>query len=206
MDEQALLADEARYCSHGDTVHYSNPPKIFSRCEGSYLFDGAGTPFLDLQMWYSAVNFGYANPRLSGALKAQVDALPQLASQYLHESRQAHRAALRESVRRAGSRAFNVGGFAIGRGRIEAGAQCQQRQEPDVRLRGWGTTAARWALRPSPPATVIAAAMGISGERRAVRAFPVLLPLPVRQEARGLRPVLRGPVRAAVRYRIRRRV
>ena len=87
MDEQQLLADEARYCSHGDTVHYASPPKIFSRCEGSYLFDAAGTPFLDLQMWYSAVNFGYANPRLNGALHAQIDALPQLASQYLHSSK-----------------------------------------------------------------------------------------------------------------------
>src|SRR5215467_4507605 len=55
-----LLADEAKYCSFGDTVHYSDPPKIFDRCEGSYLYDAIGTPFLDLQMWYSAVNFGYA--------------------------------------------------------------------------------------------------------------------------------------------------
>ena len=84
MDEAQLLADEATYCSHGDTVHYSEPPKIFSRCEGSYLYDAQGRQFLDLQMWYSAVNFGYANPRLSGALKRQVDTLPQVASQYLH--------------------------------------------------------------------------------------------------------------------------
>ncbi len=87
MHEAALLADEARYCSFGDTVHYSDPPKIFTRCEGSYLFDAEGTPFLDLQMWYSAVNFGYANPRLDGVLKQQIDALPQVASQYLHPTK-----------------------------------------------------------------------------------------------------------------------
>jgi 4-aminobutyrate aminotransferase-like enzyme len=35
-------------------------------------------------MWYSAVNFGYGNPRLNAALARQVNTLPQLASQYLH--------------------------------------------------------------------------------------------------------------------------
>ena len=82
--EADLLADEARYCSFGDTVHYTEPPKIFARCEGSYMYDRAGLPYLDLQMWYSACNFGYANPRLNAALKHQIDTLPQVASQYLH--------------------------------------------------------------------------------------------------------------------------
>jgi len=85
--EEQLLADEAKYCSHGDTVHYVNPPKIFESCKGSYLFDAKGTPYLDLQMWYSAVNFGYANPRLDNALKKQIDVLPQIASQYLHPTK-----------------------------------------------------------------------------------------------------------------------
>src|SRR5436190_23921470 len=83
IEESDLLALERRYCAHGDTVHYSEPPKIFDRCEGSFLFDSAGRQYLDLQMWYSAVNFGYANPRLNGAVKRQLDTLPQLASQYL---------------------------------------------------------------------------------------------------------------------------
>ena len=87
MDEAQLLADEARYCSHGDTVHYNDPPKIFTSCEGSFLGDAAGRQYLDLQMWYSAVNFGYANRRLNDALKRQIDTLPQLASQYLHETK-----------------------------------------------------------------------------------------------------------------------
>ncbi len=87
MDDAQLLADEARYCSHGDTVHYNDPPKIFTSCEGSFLGDAAGRQYLDLQMWYSAVNFGYANRRLNDALKRQIDTLPQLASQYLHETK-----------------------------------------------------------------------------------------------------------------------
>ncbi|EQD41003.1 aminotransferase, class III, partial [mine drainage metagenome] len=73
-----MLADEARYCSFGDTVHYTEPPKIFARCEGSYMYDRAGLPYLDLQMWYSACKFGYANPRLNAVLKHQIDTLPQV--------------------------------------------------------------------------------------------------------------------------------
>jgi 4-aminobutyrate aminotransferase-like enzyme len=87
IDDAELLADEAKYSSFGDTVHYVDPPKIFRSCHGSYMFDTAGVPFLDLQMWYSAVNFGYANKRLNDALKAQIDLLPQVASQYLHQTR-----------------------------------------------------------------------------------------------------------------------
>jgi len=85
--EEELLELERLYCSHGDTVHYSEPPKIFEHCEGSFLYDGKGRTYLDLQMWYSAVNFGYGNARLNAALKRQIDRLPQLASQYLHREK-----------------------------------------------------------------------------------------------------------------------
>ncbi len=113
-DDAALLADEARYCSFGDTVHYTEPPKIFARCEGSYLYDGAGTQFLDLQMWYSAVNFGYANPRLNDVLKRQIDILPQVASQYLHPTKiELARTIAQDAERKWGRKGrvhFNVGG------------------------------------------------------------------------------------------------
>jgi 4-aminobutyrate aminotransferase/(S)-3-amino-2-methylpropionate transaminase len=82
-----LLADEAKYCSFGDTVHYVNPPKIFAGCEGSYMIDSEDTRYLDLQMWYSAVNFGYKNKRLEDVMKKQLDVLPQIASQYLHPTK-----------------------------------------------------------------------------------------------------------------------
>jgi 4-aminobutyrate aminotransferase / (S)-3-amino-2-methylpropionate transaminase / 5-aminovalerate transaminase len=82
-----LLEKDARYCSYGDTVHYADPPKLFASCDGSYLFDESGTPYLDLQMWYSAVNFGYRNRRLNDVLKHQIDTLPQLACQYLHKEK-----------------------------------------------------------------------------------------------------------------------
>lgn len=83
-DEHELLALERKYCSWGDTVHYLEPPKFFDRAEGSYLYDRGGTPYLDLQMWYSAASFGYGNARLQKALTDQLERLPQLACQYLH--------------------------------------------------------------------------------------------------------------------------
>lgn len=113
-DESELLRAEARYCSYGDTVHYLDPAKIFTRCEGSFLYDAQDTPYLDLQMWYSAVNFGYANPRHNDALKRQIDTLPQLASQYLHREKIELAARLCESMQAIwgedGRVHFNVGG------------------------------------------------------------------------------------------------
>jgi len=109
-----MLADEAKYCSFGDTVHYVNPPKIFTGCDGSYMFDAAGTPYLDLQMWYSAVNFGYKNPRLTAVMKKQLDELPQVASQYLHPTKIELAKTIAQDAERkfghAGRVHFNVGG------------------------------------------------------------------------------------------------
>ena len=114
FDEQALLREEAKYCSHGDTVHYLEPAKFFTTCSGSFLYDTKDTPYLDLQMWYSAVNFGYANERLNNALKRQIDTLPQLASQYLHKEKVELAAMLCGAVKNAwgedGRVHFNVGG------------------------------------------------------------------------------------------------
>src|SRR5258706_7964790 len=100
-EEEALLALEGRVCSHGDTVHYAERPKIFERCEGSYLYDLDGRPYLDLQMWYSAVNLGYANPEIISSLAAQMGRLPQLACQYLHREKIELAQMICESVERA---------------------------------------------------------------------------------------------------------
>jgi len=113
-DEARLLELEAQYCSFGDTVHYSEPPKIFERCEGSFMYDGEGREYLDLQMWYSAVNFGYANKRLNDALKRQIDRLPQVASQYLHREKIELATMIAQDAEkkfgRKGRVHFNVGG------------------------------------------------------------------------------------------------
>ena len=89
MDQKIIeiLDKNEKYCSHGDTVNYADPPKVFENCDGSFLFDEKGIPYLDWQMWYSAVNFGYKNKRIADILKKQIDTLPQLASQYLHKEK-----------------------------------------------------------------------------------------------------------------------
>jgi len=113
-EERALLEKEARYCSHGDTVHYAEKPKLFERCRGSYLYDAHGTEYLDLQMWYSAVNLGYANPEVTAAMRAQLEELPQLACQYLHREKIELAEMICASVERGfgmkGRVQFNVGG------------------------------------------------------------------------------------------------
>ncbi len=114
VSEAELLRLEAEYCSHGDTVHYTNPPKIFDRCEGSFLYDSEGREYLDLQMWYSAVNFGYRNPRLNNAVMRQLERLPQVASQYLHREKIELAAMIaRDAETKFGTKGrvhFNVGG------------------------------------------------------------------------------------------------
>ena len=114
LDEENLRLREKEVCSYGDTVHYTENPKIFERCEGSYLFDGAGKPYLDLQMWYSTVNLGYGHPRINQALKNQIDKLPQLACQYLHREKIELAEEIAYSVKKKlglkGRVHFNVGG------------------------------------------------------------------------------------------------
>lgn len=113
---ESLLELEAKYCSWGDTVHYAKELTMFARAEAIYLYDEKGTQYLDLQMWYSAVNFGYGNPRLNAALKSQIDTLPQLACQYLHKEKIQLATKLARKVEKVwgekGRIHFNVGGAA----------------------------------------------------------------------------------------------
>jgi len=114
--EAELLALENKYCSWADTVHYAKKLNIFTEAEGSYLYDRKGTAYLDLQMWYSAASFGYKNVRLNNALKKQIDKLPQLACQYLHEEKilLATKIAkyIEATFKEKGRVHFNVGGSA----------------------------------------------------------------------------------------------
>lgn len=112
--EKRLLAEESRHCSYGDSVHYLKKPKIFSECDGSFLYDYHGRPYLDLQMWYSAVNLGYKNKRVNDAVRNQIDRLPQLASQYLHREKIELAAGISKQMQKSfqakGRVHFNVGG------------------------------------------------------------------------------------------------
>lgn len=114
LDEAELRRLETEYCSYGDTVHYLPEPKFFTGCEGSFMYDAEGRNFLDLQMWYSAVNFGYRNPRLNAVAVSQLETLPQVASQYLHREKVELAAIIaQDAEKKFGAKGrvhFNVGG------------------------------------------------------------------------------------------------
>jgi len=114
MSEKELRKLEEKYCSYGDTVHYMEEPKFFERCEGSFIYDAEDRQFLDLQMWYSAVNFGYRNKRLNDVVHATLDRLPQVASQYLHREKVELAALIaQDAEKKFGTKGrvhFNVGG------------------------------------------------------------------------------------------------
>ena len=83
-DEDVLNLDN-KYCSYGDTAHYSNVQPIFRGCEGSFMYDGNSTPYLDLQMWYASCNLGYKNKRVADAVISQLDTMPQIASKFIYD-------------------------------------------------------------------------------------------------------------------------
>lgn len=76
---------DSLYCSWGDTVHYSKDPKVFSGCDGSFMYDSKDIPYLDLQMMYSSCNFGYKNRRITEAVIDQMVSLPQLTPKFLQQ-------------------------------------------------------------------------------------------------------------------------
>ena len=69
---------------------------------------------LDLQMWYSAVNFGYANPRLNDAVQRQLDRCRRSPASISIARRSSWRARIaRDAERKFGCKGrvhFNVGG------------------------------------------------------------------------------------------------
>ncbi len=105
---------DTKYCSYGDTVHYSENPKVFRNCEGSFMFDSKDTPYLDLQMWYASCNLGYKNKRVADAVIDQINTMPQIASRFLYD----YKVLLSEKISKAnvdrfglaGRVHFNVGG------------------------------------------------------------------------------------------------
>ena len=114
ITDEELLEKDSKYCSFGDTVHYSKNPKVFHRCEGSYMYDAHDVPYLDLQMYFSAANFGYKNKRIIDAVIEQMSTLPQITPKYVHK----YKVLLSEKLCKAcedrfgekGRINFNVGG------------------------------------------------------------------------------------------------
>ena len=105
---------DCKYCSYGDTVHYSDNPKVFRDCNGSFMYDSNDTPFLDLQMWYASCNLGYKNKRIADAVIDQINTMPQIAPRFLYD----YKVLLSEKISKANEKRFgskgrvhfNVGG------------------------------------------------------------------------------------------------
>ena len=105
---------ESDYCSWGDTVHYNNPVKYFKECDGLYMYDENKTPYFDIQMAYSAANFGYRNEKFIDDMCDQLRKMPQIASEYLYDEKVILSKKINDSIEAfSGQRGrvhFNVGG------------------------------------------------------------------------------------------------
>lgn len=114
ISDTELLEKDKKYCSFADTAHYAPVPKIFRDCDGSFMYDSENVPYLDLQMYFSAANFGYKNRRIIEALIDQMNTLPQITPKYVHQ----YKVLLSEKLSKAcfdrfgeeGRINFNVGG------------------------------------------------------------------------------------------------
>ena len=114
INDSKIRELDSKYCSYGDTVHYSNNPKIFRDCEGSFMFDSNDIPYLDLQMWYASCNLGYKNKKISDGVIEQISTMPQIASRFLYD----YKVLLCEKLAKANEKRFghkgrihfNVGG------------------------------------------------------------------------------------------------
>ena len=148
--DNELLEKESKYCSWGDTVHYAKELKLFSRCEGSYLYDREGVQYLDLQMWHSVANFGYKNERLNNVVKDQIDSLPQLSCQYLHEEKILLAEKIAQNIEKTfgvkGRVHFNVGGAAAIEDAIKIVRNHTGKNSTFAFMGGYH--AARWGPRP----------------------------------------------------------
>lgn len=106
MSDEEIKALDEKYCSHGDTVHYSANPKVFRDCNGSFMYDSHDIPYLDLQMWYATCNLGYKNKRVADAVIDQINTLPQIASKFVHS----YKSLLAQKIATANSKRFGLDG------------------------------------------------------------------------------------------------
>ena len=63
----AVIPGGAHTYSRGDDQHPQNAPRILERGQGAYVWDPAGTRYLDYGMALRAVTLGYANERVNAA-------------------------------------------------------------------------------------------------------------------------------------------
>ncbi|MBF8281066.1 MAG: hypothetical protein HW383_839, partial [Candidatus Magasanikbacteria bacterium] len=81
MDQRELLKHILEYIPSGAQTLSKNPsqfvigvtPLQIERGSGAYLWDTDGKKYLDLMLALGPMIFGYANPRINAAVKAQMD-------------------------------------------------------------------------------------------------------------------------------------
>jgi len=78
---------DEQYMSWGDTVHYQKRPIIAHRCRGETVTDINQRIYIDTQMWHSSCNFGYRNADIEQAMNRQLNTLPQVSGDFLHEEK-----------------------------------------------------------------------------------------------------------------------
>ena len=113
ITDEELVEKSDKYYTYADTVHYLKEPKVFESCEGSYMFDSKDIPYLDLQMFFSAANFGYKNPQITNGVINQINTLPQITPRYVHK----YKVLLAEKLCKAIQKRFNEVGrvsFSVG--------------------------------------------------------------------------------------------
>lgn len=81
MDTQQIIQSEARYL----VPTYSRPPVVFTRGEGSYLFDREGKRYLDFAAGIAVSALGHAHPAWLEAVRQQSQALTHVSNLFHSE-------------------------------------------------------------------------------------------------------------------------
>src|SRR3982074_2580488 len=81
-DRTAPAMDQAeRYTAH----NYHPLPIVIADADGAWVTDVEGKRYLDMLAAYSAVNFGHRNPRLTEAVKRQLDRVTLVSRAFDHD-------------------------------------------------------------------------------------------------------------------------
>lgn len=83
LSSEECIQLEARYGAH----NYHPLPIVIAKGEGAWVFDPEGNRYLDCLSSYSALNQGYAHPRIVKAMRDQLDTGVTLTSRAFHNTR-----------------------------------------------------------------------------------------------------------------------
>jgi ornithine--oxo-acid transaminase len=80
------LTDQLRGLSEEHSAHNYHPlPIVIAEADGAWVTDVEGRRYLDMLAAYSAVNFGHRNPRLTAAVRRQLDRVTLVSRAFDHD-------------------------------------------------------------------------------------------------------------------------